>query len=156
MTRTLRMGRAAARKAFTLIELIVVIVIIGILAAVAAVSYNSFIGNANETAAQAAATQFAKVIQADSAFQNDAVDGNFLLSTTAFADLPAAESSGVASTVTAATASTPAGHAITIGDVTPTGASAAVPNSISFVTDGTTCAITPGSQPGASMTVNCG
>jgi len=69
---TLKAQRVAeGKRAFTLIELIVVIVIIGILAAVAAVSYNSFIAGANESAAESTYAQLGKLVQADSALNQD-------------------------------------------------------------------------------------
>ena len=66
-------GLTRRTGAFTLIELIVVIVIIGILAAVAAVSYNSFIAGAEEASVESEYSQVAKMIQAESALEQETV-----------------------------------------------------------------------------------
>ncbi|MGB0674738.1 MAG: prepilin-type N-terminal cleavage/methylation domain-containing protein [Candidatus Nanopelagicales bacterium] len=66
-------GLTRRTGAFTLIELIVVIVIIGILAAVAAVSYNSFIAGAENASVESEYSQVAKMIQAESALDQETV-----------------------------------------------------------------------------------
>ena len=59
-----RLSRAP--KAFTIIEVIVVIIIIAILAVVAIVAFNTFVANANRSAAEQTANSVARVIQAQS------------------------------------------------------------------------------------------
>jgi prepilin-type N-terminal cleavage/methylation domain-containing protein len=136
---TLKARKAGLRKddrsAFTLIELIVVIVIIGILAAVAAVSYNSFIAGAENASVESEYSQVAKMIQAESALEQETVID---LAAT-FDASTAPQGKGNAISGWDLSGDVPAGGAGTINTADDTPVVNAVEGEFVYTNDGITC-----------------